>query len=233
MSIPLLATRPKASGGFVILVPTLARFSLLLATLLALSPAAHADSPGEKEAKPSVETAKPALPFTWPAPKGWRKETIPFPLDFAPGLTYDGLEELRFAPGMFQAGAEDFWTYAFVWWVKTPRPFAAPAIEKDLEAYFRGLAEAVAKSKPGMDPSQADYRTRLVRVPGRGPRLVGTSGAFDAFRTGKALRLNLRAFRADDGTQADSAWIFLLSPQPFSHPIWTELKELGKSFRRR
>ena len=57
------------------------------------------------------------VPFHLPTPEGWRTETIPFPLEFAPELDYEGVEELRFAPGMFTEGAEDYWTYAFVWWL--------------------------------------------------------------------------------------------------------------------
>ena len=45
------------------------------------------------------------IPFSMPTPEGWRTETIPFPLEFAPELEYEGLEELRFAPGMFDAAA--------------------------------------------------------------------------------------------------------------------------------
>ena len=57
------------------------------------------------------------VPFYLPTPDGWRTETIPFPLDFAPELEYEGLEELRFSPGMFAEMKTDFWSYAFVWWV--------------------------------------------------------------------------------------------------------------------
>src|SRR5262245_33462421 len=34
--------------------------------------------------------------FQWPIPEGWQHETIPFPLEFAPDLPYQGVEELRF-----------------------------------------------------------------------------------------------------------------------------------------
>jgi hypothetical protein len=44
------------------------------------------------------------LPFYMPVPDGWRTETIPFPLDFAPELKYEGVEELRFSPWMFEGG---------------------------------------------------------------------------------------------------------------------------------
>ena len=33
----------------------------------------------------------PELPFHLPTPEGWRTETIPFPLGFAPELEYEGL----------------------------------------------------------------------------------------------------------------------------------------------
>ncbi len=44
------------------------------------------------------EVAVPS--FFLPTPEGWQTETIPFPLEFAPEIKYEGLEELRFAPGM-------------------------------------------------------------------------------------------------------------------------------------
>ena len=34
-----------------------------------------------------------------PAPDEWRKETFKFPLQFAPGIPYEGLENVRFSPG--------------------------------------------------------------------------------------------------------------------------------------
>ena len=37
--------------------------------------------------------------FVLPAPDGWGKETISFPIDFAPDIPYVGTEELRFTPG--------------------------------------------------------------------------------------------------------------------------------------
>ena len=57
-------------------------------------------------------------PFTFSAPKGWRSERIPFPLSFAPAMKYQGFEELRFGPGMFQPESETYWTYGFFWWLE-------------------------------------------------------------------------------------------------------------------
>lgn len=64
------------------------------------------DKPENAPAAPS-EAQAVAADFTLPIPEGWRTETIPFPLEFAPELSYEGYEELRFSPGMFKAGDED------------------------------------------------------------------------------------------------------------------------------
>src|SRR5204863_171753 len=61
------------------------------------------------------EPAKPA--YQVPAPKGWGKETIELPPQFAPDMKWKGVEELRFAPGMFKAGADDFFSYALLFWL--------------------------------------------------------------------------------------------------------------------
>ena len=107
--------------------------------------------------RPAQEGAD--LPFHLPTPDGWRTETIPFPLAFAPDLPYVGLEELRFAPGMFEQGSEEFWSYAFVWWVGPDEPHDLETMAGYLEDYFRGLARAVAR----------EFR-RMMTDPDRGVR---------------------------------------------------------------
>ena len=73
---------------------------LLLPLSLAVSPA---EEPGEK------------LVFD----TEWKGERIELPPTFAPKMKMEGIEEIRFAPGMFKPGEEDFFSYVFV--------FAIPA----------------------------------------------------------------------------------------------------------
>ena len=79
-------------------------------------------------------------------PDKWRFEPIPFPLDFAPELHYQGLEELLFMPGMFKPEQKDFFSYAFVWAVEGEQPLTLQQIKKDLWFYYAGLYKAVAKA---------------------------------------------------------------------------------------
>lgn len=86
-------------------------------------------------------------PYHVPAPTGWRKETIPLPPSFALDLRWKGTEELRFAPGMFKADRPDFFSYAMLFWLTDDAEIDAKAMERDLLAYYRGLAAAVLKGK--------------------------------------------------------------------------------------
>src|SRR5262249_28234056 len=96
-------------------------------------------------APPAEPTTKPVPP--WSTPAGFRGETIPFPLDFAPGVAPTGVEELRFAPGFLDPAAPGYWSYAFVWRPADPAALDAAALGAELTAYFRGLIDAVDQAK--------------------------------------------------------------------------------------
>jgi hypothetical protein len=177
----------------------------------------------------SAQEGPEPLPFYMPVPEGWRTETIPFPIDFAPGLDYEGIEELRFAPGMFQEGSEDFWTYAFVWWIPEETEIHPERLAADLEAYFSGLAIAVADSR-GFDASAGTYDV-TIDEDGKdiGEGLMGTAKIFEPFVTGKALTLNIRVNVIPCGEE--KAVFFEISPQPAGHPVWSSLQEIRSGFR--
>ena len=109
-------------------------FRACLLSALLLTPSA-ADQP-EKEP-----------PYQVPTPKGWAEETIALPPAFAPDMKWKGTEELRFAPGMFRADAPDFFSYALLFWLPDDTEISAKVMERELLAYYRGLAAAVLKSK--------------------------------------------------------------------------------------
>ena len=183
-------------------------------------------------AAPSIRADdQTSLPFTLPTPAGWRTETIPFPLAFAPELDYTGLEELRFAPGMFTAGAEDYWTYAFVWWIPLATDAGAERLQADLEAYFFGLTRVVARGK-GFDPGNPTYEATLTRIDGSSPgRLRGRVVTFDAFTTRSPVELNVRIENHPCDQAGRRALIFLLSPQGEDHAVWGELERIREGFR--
>lgn len=172
-------------------------------------------------------------PFHLPAPEGWTTETLSFPLDFAPELGYEGLEDLRFSPGMFRETKADFWSYAFVWWVPESTQFDVDRLQADLETYFRGLAEGVAKARD-FDPGEPEYDVQLESVQPPDPNHVqwqGTVRIFDAFTTRKPIRLQVRIDLVPCSPQGHVAALFQFSPQPRRHNIWQIMDSIRQGFR--
>lgn len=172
------------------------------------------------------------VPFSLPMPEGWRGETIAFPFEFAPELAYEGLEELRFSPGMFEPESEDFWTYAFVWWVPLATTLDAATLGSDLETYFRGLSKAVSGSQ-GFDPGEMDIRATLAaeKTQGDGHRFSGKVVTFDAFATREPVTLNVRIATRRCEAAERLVVFFELSPQPESHAVWRTLEGIAEGFR--
>jgi hypothetical protein len=130
---------------------------------------------------------KPAFPLRWPAAEGWRTETIPFPLEFAPELGYAGVEELRFSPGFRKPGDPQYFTYAFVWVIAGAERIDAARLEGDLKQYFHGLMTAVARERK----LSAKDIAAAVSLSANDDRFTGTVQTFDAFFTEKPLTLEV------------------------------------------
>jgi hypothetical protein len=154
----------------------------------------------------------------WPPPAGWKKETLTFPLGFAPSLPYHGHEALRFAPGFFDANAEMYFTYTFAFILDDAPPFTAEGFAKDLRAYFQGLMSAVGK-KPS--PPELHAATLTADDP---RRFHGTAQTVDAFGDGRKLELNV----VGETLLCGDRRIILasLSPRPPTDPVWSTLADV-------
>ena len=156
-------------------------------------------------AAPATAPAAAAATAPWPVPAGFRGETIPFPLDFAPAVAHRGVEELRFAPGFFDPAAPGYWSYAFIWRTDDAAAMDAAALAGELTAYFRGLIDAVDQAH-----QIADRGAITVRATPSGARLALAAHVYDAFKTKQPLDLVGWAERTACGSGA--VWRFVLSP---------------------
>lgn len=172
-----------------------------------------------------AQSSQPSTLFS-ASPRGWESEVIPFPLPFAPELGYEGVEELRFAPGMFEAGSATYFTYSFIWWLNGKQGFDAETLQADLLAYFAGLYRNVSRTN---EKSTKDFSATVERLPA-GPKqqnqvanYKGTIYWTDPFVTEQPLALNVKASTWFCPDQNRTAVIFLLSPQPFEGNNWKVL----------
>ncbi len=177
-------------------------------------------------AAPSVQKSR--FPLPWKAADGWRGETIPFPLDFAPSLPYKGIEELRFAPGFFNPEAPDYFTYGFIWLVEDTIRVDETRLGKDLQAYFSGLMEAVGSDKGNAArPKRED--TKVVVVADSVEAFSGTIDTWDAFTNGKELQLQFLAYEIPSPYAVENdlqLWYFEVSPRLQSGDIQGQLRGL-------
>ena len=181
-------------------------------------------------AVPAAGPPPPPVPFHLPLPDGWHSETLTFPLGFAPDLPYRGLEELRFAPGMFDINTTDFWTYAFVWWINEDASVAPDDLAASLQIYFAGLSTQVANQRD-MDLTHARYQVELMAVdPSTGSDMVGQATTFDSFVTGRNLVLYLRVRVVPCPGTGHVAVIFDLSPRAFDDESRQMLKTVVEGF---
>ncbi len=187
------------------------------------APPAPAAEPGGKE--------DPPLPagVTWPVADGWRREVIPFPLEFAPGVASHGVEEIRFAPDFFKPEAPTFWSYAFVWLLDDAPAVDGSWLEHALVVYFAGLADAVGGEKYHFDPAHYSAKLAPVTVPAGGGAWQGTFEGYEPFKTGQPLTLHIEAQVRDCGTRR--AVLLAASPQPPDHEVWARLRERLAAFK--
>lgn len=182
---------------------------------------------GALGAEPTVESQ--LLPKT---PPDWRFERIDFPLPFAPELKYDGFEELRFAPGMFKAESETYFTYIFAMKITSQITIDAAMLKQFLETYFRGLCRTVSKgsdfdidvSKISATVSEQHHEALHAR------RFLVTLDSFDPFVTGKPLKLYLDLL-AIKKSRDDHRIFAAVSPKPASSPVWKLLRQLQREFQ--
>jgi hypothetical protein len=195
------------------------RLTAMLGILLLAAPAA-----GEPE--------KP--PYQVPQPKGWAREKIDLPPQFAPDMAWKGVEELRFAPGMFKPDAADFLSYALLFWLPEDQKTDAKTMEQEVLTYYRGLAKTVLEAKKQKVDVAAftltikEAKDKGGKRPGGEPYTAYTGELkwTEPFATGKpqTLVLEIQTWRCEK--HKHNCVFVCASPQPDTGEVWKTLREI-------
>ncbi len=182
----------------------------------------------------SIASGEPApkselLPET---PPNWRFERIDFPLSFAPELKYDGFEELRFAPGMFNAKSDTYFTYIFAMKITSEVSLGAKQLKSLLETYFRGLCQTVAEGTEfDIDASKIKATVQEDHYEAQSSRhFTVTLDSYDPFVTGKPLKLRLEMLVIEKGAN-DHRIFAAVTPKPTDSPVWKLLRKFKQRFQ--
>lgn len=181
--------------------------------------------------------SQPGDPFAYVIPGPWRIEPrYPFPLPWAPALSYKGGEDLAFAPNFDDTASPEYHSYAFFWWLEGKQDLGAERLAADMTAYFQGLAKergSASKFVPDLGKVTATYeadRGGSGRFGGEAARaLRGRVAIYDTH--GQVITLHSEVVAAFCPASGHTAAFFGMSLEPADGEIWKSLHAIRDSFR--
>jgi len=174
----------------------------------------------------------------WEAPyvldtiKGWDVERFLIPISFAPAIPYKGVEDIRFTPGWAKKTTNEYWSYAFLWYLDGKVALDAKTIENNLKAYYSGLIKVNSDSAKIADklfPVTSSIRARTTEKEDL-KTFEGSVTMLD-YMSKQAITLNV-VIHVRICAGKDKTFVFHeLSPMPYSDDVWKRLHQLWINFK--
>ena len=199
---------------------------LFRAFLLAWASIALLNAQTSSEPRFVFDTGEPA----------WVGERIELPPGFAPNLGWKGVEQIRFAPGMFQSEAKDFFSYVLVFLLEPGAKTSEAALKRELLTYYKGLSEAVMKGKnETVDTSTFSLSltktNALDSAPAKAKNVTAYTAALkwiEPFATQKNQTLHLEIHCWEH--LGRPVVLSCVSPLERDQAFWSQLREIRKTF---
>ena len=177
-----------------------------------------------------ANTWKP--PYALNIPEKWSAELFSLPADFAPAMTYKGVEDIRFAPGWGDSISEDYWSYTYLWWLDGKPTIDAGSLQENLQAYYTGLVNrnVTGRKIPGnkVVPTQATIK-KIKTVDGDVQTFIGSIHMLD-YMTQRPIILNTIIHQKDCVSENQVSVFVEISPKPYKHFIWQQMDKIQKNF---
>jgi len=171
-------------------------------------------------------------PYVLDSLKGWDVERFLIPISFAPSIPYKGVEDIRFTPGWAKKTTNEYWSYAFLWYLDGKVALDAKTIENNLKAYYTGLIKVNSDSSKIADklfPVTSSIKSRTAEKEDL-KTFEGSVTMLD-YMSRQPITLNIvihiRACTGKDKTFA----FHEISPMPYSDDVWKRLHQLWVNFK--
>lgn len=183
---------------------------------------------------PKVEFngSKWEAPYALDFPKGWDVERFLIPIEFAPSIPYKGIEDIRFAPGWGKANSEEYWSYAFLWYLDGKPEMTAKIVAANLKTYYTGLIGR--NIEPRKIPADKIFPVKTEisaakTTPGDVKTFSGTVYMLD-YMEQKPMTLNCVVHIKSCAGKNNSFVFTEISPKPYSDSVWVSLNQLWTNF---
>lgn len=171
-------------------------------------------------------------PYTLDIPKGWSIERFTLPAEFAPQMSFTGVEELRFPVGWGDSTSAEYWSYAYLWWLNRNTAVNEVTLQTNFQALYTGLVgrNIVRRQIPLNKQVRTSVSVRKIKTEtGDVQTFKGQTQMLD-YMTQKPMLLNLLIHVKDCSKENHTAVFVEVSPKPLTHYIWKELKQLDQTF---
>lgn len=169
--------------------------------------------------------------YQLPLPTDWDKELFYIPIDFAPAINYKGQEELRFAPGWGTSQSEQYWTYAYLWYIDGKPVINGDTIRKNLTEYYTGLVgrNVTRRNIPKERVVPVDVSVNEIRYEGNDENTYQAVVRMLDYMEQKPITLQVKV-HVILCTNNHTAILFQVSPKLMSHPLWKTLNSIRTGF---
>jgi len=174
----------------------------------------------------------------WKAPyvldtiKGWDVERFLIPISFAPSIPYKGVEDIRFTPGWAKKTTNEYWSYAFLWYLDGKVALDAKTIENNLKAYYTGLIKVNSDSSKIADklfPVKSSIKPGTTEK-GDLKTFEGSVTMLD-YMSKQPITLNVVIHIRSCAGKVKTFVFHEISPMPYSDDVWKRLHQLWINFK--
>jgi hypothetical protein len=172
-------------------------------------------------------------PYTLGFPKGWDVERFLLPVAFAPAIKYKGVEDIRFAPGWGNSKSDEYWTYAFLWYLDGTIKTNAKTTGQHLKAYYTGLVGINIEPRKIPAGKLVDVKTDIKKIKtakGDLKTFRGTIYMLD-YMAQQPIILNCIVHLKSCAGQNKTYIFNEISPKPFNDSVWQSLNQLWTDFK--
>lgn len=171
-------------------------------------------------------------PYTLNTPAGWGVERFLIPIDFAPQISYKGVEDIRFAPGWGDSKSNEYWSYAFLWYLDDRPEINARVIESNLKAYYNGLVGRNIERRKIPNEKLVPVKTAILEIKtadGDLKTFAGTIAMLD-YMEQKPIVLNCIVHLKSCSGQHKTFVFYQISPKSTTDMVWQSLEQLWIHF---
>lgn len=169
-------------------------------------------------------------PYKLIIPKGWTTEQFPIPIGFAPEIPYVGTEDIRFAPRWSDASSDEYWTYAFLWFLDGDQNIDAGTIEHHLQSYYTGLIKVNNDHNENTKVSIVTTSFILKKSTNNDQKTFSGTIEMDDYKNGKPITLHCIVHVRSCLNEDKTAIFFELSPKSFHDNLWVTLEDIWLNF---